>query len=182
MSTKTLMTAQEFAQMQTPETEDFELVDGELIRLPSGTPRHANIRGLTEHKVRSYFERSPIGQVYGEMDCRLNEDTVRRSDLAIFLGAGRLQQMDQDQVPTPFAPDIAVEGLSPSERAMDARRKVRDYLRAGSEEVWLLDHANGEVLVHTGKGIRVLQGTDVLDSPLLPGFAVAVADLVLKPY
>ena len=33
MSTKTLMTAQEFAQMQTPETEDFELVDGELIRL-----------------------------------------------------------------------------------------------------------------------------------------------------
>ena len=39
MATKTLaivpMTADEFAQMQTAETEDYELVDGELIPLPS---------------------------------------------------------------------------------------------------------------------------------------------------
>jgi Uma2 family endonuclease len=39
MSTKTLMTVEEFAQMHTAETEDYELVDGELIPLPTGTPR-----------------------------------------------------------------------------------------------------------------------------------------------
>ena len=52
--------------------------------------------------------------------------------------------------------------------------------RAGSKEVWLLDHANGEVIVHTATGIRMLQGTDVLESGLLPGFSAAVTDLVVN--
>jgi Uma2 family endonuclease len=68
--------------------------------------------------------------------------------------------------------------LSPSEGAIDLRHKVRDYLRGGSREVWLLDHSNGEVQVNTSSGIRVLEASDVLDSPLLPGFGVKVADLI----
>jgi Uma2 family endonuclease len=179
MSTKTLMTVDEFAQMQTAETENYELVDGELIPLPSATPRHAKIRDLVSRLTWNYFERNPIGGSFGEIDCRLGEHTVRQPDVSIFLSE-RLKQMDLDKIPVPFAPDIAVEVLSPSEKAMAVRRKVRDYLRAGSKEVWLLDHANGELLVHTRGGIRVLQGTDVLESPLLPGFSAAVADLVVK--
>ena len=65
---------------------------------------------------------------------------------------------------------------------MNVRRKVRDYLRAGSKEVWLLDHANREVLVHTSTGIRVLLETDALESPLLAGFSAIVADLVVNLY
>jgi len=175
MSTKTLMTVDEFAQMQAAETEDYELVDGELIPLPTGTPRHAKIRDLTGHLLWTYFRGKPVGVAIGEIDCKITDDTVRRPDLSVFL-----RQIDEDKIPVPFAPDIAVEVLSPSERAMDLRRKVRDYLRGGSREVWLLDHANGEVLVHTSSGIRVLQGTDVLESPLLPGFSATVADLVVN--
>ena len=86
----------------------------------------------------------------------------------------------KEKIPVPFAPDIAVEVLSASEIAVDVRRKVLDCLRAGSQEVWLLDHANGEILVHTSHGIRVLQAADVLESPLLPGFSVPVTDLVVN--
>ena len=68
----------------------------------------------------------------------------------------------------PFAPDIAVEVLSPSDLAVNVRRRVRGYLRAGSKEAWLLDHANVEALIHTTNGIRKLQGTDILESALLP--------------
>ena len=46
MSTKTLTTVEQFAQMRTGDTEDYELVDGELIPLSSGTPRHNLIRDL----------------------------------------------------------------------------------------------------------------------------------------
>jgi Uma2 family endonuclease len=133
MSTKTLMTVQEFAQMQTAETEDYELVDGELVPLPSGTIRHAKIRDLIGHLLWSYFGTNPIGEAMSEIDCRLSDDTVRRPDVAIFLGKDRLSQLDPDRIPAPFSPDIAVEVLSPSEKAMDVRRKVRDYLRAGSK-------------------------------------------------
>ncbi|MSV28420.1 MAG: Uma2 family endonuclease [Bryobacterales bacterium] len=95
----------------------------------------------------------------------------RRPGLSIFLGADRLQLLGPDRVPAPFPPDIAVEGLSPSEKAMDTRRKVRDYLGAGSREVWLLDHVAAEVCVHTAGNVRLIGGTGTLESPLLPGFS-----------
>ena len=180
MTTKTRMTVEEFAQMHTADTEDYELVEGELVPLSSGTVRHADIRGDTEHKMRTYFERNPIGRVYAEIDCRVPGGTVRRPDLSIFLNE-RLLQIDLDKIPVPFAPDIAVEVLSPSESAMEARRRVREYLRAGSQEVWLLDHSNGEIVIHTATGMRLLQEADQLESPLLPGFSVAVADLLKTP-
>ncbi len=180
MSTKTLMTVEQFAEMETADTENFELVEGELIPLSSGTPKHNRIRDLIGRLLWMYFKGNPPGEAIVELDCRLASDTVRKPDVAIFLGEERLRQIDQDKIPAPFAPDIAVEVLSPSESAVDVRRKVLDYLRGGSKEVWLLDHANGEMLVHTNAGIRVLGATDVLDSPVLPGFRAAVADLVVN--
>jgi Uma2 family endonuclease len=173
------MTVEQFAQMQTADTEDYELVDGELIPLSSGTPRHNKIRDLTGHLLWLYFKANPIGEAYAENDCRTGDDTVRRPDVSVFLGE-RLKQIDQDKIPAPFAPDIAVEVLSASESAVNVRRRIREYLHAGGREVWLLDHQNGEILVHTSDGIRLLQESDVLDSPLLPGFTVAVADLVVN--
>ncbi len=89
MSTKTLMSVEEFAQMTTSETEDYELVEGELVLLPSASPLHADVRGRLEHLLRSYFESHPIGVVLGEVDCRINEELVRRPDLSILL-SGRL--------------------------------------------------------------------------------------------
>jgi hypothetical protein len=50
---------------------------------------------------------------------RPGEETVRRPDLAIFV-AGRLDGVDRKKIPLPFAADIAVEVLSPSEIAFDA--------------------------------------------------------------
>ena len=171
------MTAEEFGQMITLETEDYELVDGELIALSSATPRHAMIRGTVEHEIYNYFKRNPVGETLSGVDCRIADCTVRRPDVSVFLG-GRLRQIDLNKIPVPFAPDIAVEVLSPSESAIDVHRKVRDYLGAGTQEVWLLDHVNGELFVHTNTIIRLLLGNDVLESPLLPGFAAAVRELL----
>jgi Uma2 family endonuclease len=180
MSTKALMTVEQFAQMRTADTEDYELVEGELIPLSSGTPRHAEIRDLTGDLIRSYFRSNRLGKVYAEIDCLLQDDEVRRPDLSIFLN-DRLSLIDLDRIPAPIAPDIAVEVLSPSEGAIDLRHKVRDYLRGGSREVWLLDHSNGEIQVITTAGIRILAGSDVLESPLLPGFTVTADEFLLNP-
>jgi Uma2 family endonuclease len=178
MSTKALMTVEQFAEMRTGDTEDYELVEGELIALPSATPVHASIRDLVGHLIWMYFRGNPIGKSYGEVDCQVSDEVVRRPDVSVFLGRERLGQIDENRIPIPFAPDIAVEVLSPSESAIEVRRKVREYLRAGTREVWVLDHDNGEVLIETEGGIRVLQGADTLESTLLPGFSAPVADLI----
>lgn len=177
MATKTLMTAEEFAQMETAEDESYELVDGELIPVPSAIPLHAVIRDRMVRLVSNYFEGNTTGGAIGGTDCLISSDTVRKPDLSVFLGE-RWTELDLYRVPVPFAPDIAVEVLSPSEHAMDVTRKVRDYLSAGSQEVWLLDHDNGELQIRTKTGIRLLEGNDALSSPLLPGFSVSVADLL----
>jgi len=65
--------------MDTPEMDD-ELVDGELIALPSATPMQARVRQNVEVLIRSYFERNQAGAVFGEIDCCLSDDTVRRPD------------------------------------------------------------------------------------------------------
>ncbi len=177
MSTQTLMTADEFAHMNTSETDDYELVEGELVQLSSPTLLHASVRFRIETIFANYFEQHPIGRKFGEVDCRITDDTVRRPDVSVFLGE-RLRQLDPNKIPAPFGPDIAVEVLSPSERAIDVHRKVRDYLGAGGKEVWILDHVNRELFVHSHHGIRLLTDNDVLESPLLPGFAATVHDFL----
>jgi len=177
MATRALMTTEEFAQMNTAETEAYELVEGELIRLPSPTPIDARICQNVAFLVETYLRANRIGTILGEVDCRISRDTVRQPDLLILLNE-RLQQVDPRKVPIPFAPDIAVEVLSPSEATIDTHRKVGDYLGAGSKEVWVLDHDNGQLFVHTATGIRRLVRNDVLETPLLPGFAAPVGDLL----
>jgi len=178
MATAALLTVEEFARISASATEDFELVEGELVSLPSPNPIHAQIRGVLEYLLRGYFEATPGGLALSEVDCRIANYTVRRPDLAIFL-AGRLDGVDRKKSPLPFAPDIAVEVLSPSETAFDVNRKVLGYLAGGSQEVWVLDHENGEVFIQTETGIRLLRGTGaILDSPLLPGFSASVAKLL----
>jgi Uma2 family endonuclease len=177
MATKALMTVEEFVQMDTADNETYELVDGELIPLSSATPLHSIIRGRAEQLVRNYFDSNPIGGAMSETDCRIGGDTVRKPDLSIFLGE-RWQKFDLKKVPVPFSPDIAVEILSPSEHAMDVNRKVREYLAAGSQEMWLFDPENGEVHVRTNARFCVIEGRSALESPLLPGFSVGVAALL----
>ncbi len=177
MSTKALMTVEQFAEAMTAETENFELVDGELIPMSGASHRHNRVKDLLGHFLWVYFKTHAAGEAVSEDACRITDDTVRIPDLSVFLGEDRLRQLDQEEFPVPFSPDIAIEVLSPSERAMDVRRKVRDYLGAGSAEVWLVDHANAEVVVHTSSGIRLVSGKDVLESSLLPGFGIAVSEL-----
>ena len=178
MSTKTLMTVEQYAQMDTTDTERFELVEGELIPVSSGTPLHAKVRDLLLFYLLGYFRKNPIGMVLAEIDCLLGEATVLCADISIFL-ADRSQRIAMRKVPIPFAPGIAAEVLSPSHSAMEVNRRIRRFLDAGCQEVWLLDTENGAILVHAPNGIRSIQATQQLESPLLPGFSVPVAELLM---
>ena len=88
--------------------------------------------------------------------CCFSGETVRRLDLAIFL-ANHWKAIDRNKIPVQFAPDIAVEVLSAHESAVDVHRKALEYLAAGSQEVWQLNHENGEIFVQTNSDIRLLR-------------------------
>jgi Uma2 family endonuclease len=176
MSTKSLMTVEQFAGMTTADTENYELVEGELVPLSSGTPFHAKIQRKLMHLLEDFFAARGFGDCYQEIDCRTGGDSVRRPDVSVFLG-DRASRIDPYQIPVPYAPDIAVEVLSPSERASDMHRKVGEYLSAGASEVWILDEGNQIVFIHSTVGIRKLSASEFIESLLLPGFRASISEL-----
>src|SRR5437660_28386 len=122
MSTKTLMTVEQFAQMPREEAVHFELVEGELVPVASATPEHAWVRDGVLVKMRVFLDGKKIGIVLAEVDCRTAEDTVRRPDVSFFT-TGRWELVNPRQLPIPFAPDIAIEVVSPSEGVLALNRK-----------------------------------------------------------
>jgi Uma2 family endonuclease len=78
-----------------------------------------------------------------------------------------------------FAPNLAVEILSPSTRRKDLLRKPTHYFSAGVQELWLIDGDERvfHVLLPSGEYHEWVDG-DSASSPLLPGFEVAVTDLI----
>ena len=78
-----------------------------------------------------------------------------------------------------FAPDLAVEILSPSDRTGGVLAKVADWITAGTLLVWLVDPSRREARVYRADGSEsilvapaVLSGEDVL-----PGLMIALADV-----
>jgi Uma2 family endonuclease len=79
----------------------------------------------------------------------------------------------------PGAPDLAVEVLSPDDRASDVLAKVQDFLDAGCARIWVVDPRTHSVTVYRSLSeIAVLREADVLtDDELLPGFSLSVAQI-----
>lgn len=66
--------------------------------------------------------------------------------------------------------------LSPSETWPEVERKVDDWLAAGVREVWLADPVHRSITIRRPDGtVTRLEGEAALQSPLLPGFSVAVS-------
>jgi Uma2 family endonuclease len=79
----------------------------------------------------------------------------------------------------PVVPDLAVEVISPTDKAFDVMAKVREYFAGGVREVWQVYSNTEQVLVFSSPTtVRILTRADELTGdPVVPGFRVKVADL-----
>jgi Uma2 family endonuclease len=104
--------------------------------------------------------------------------TVREPDVA-FIAADRLQPEGFGRGFWPGAPDLAVEILSPSNRATEIQAKVLEYLDAGTRMVWVIDPQSGTATAYRSReDIRLLGPGDALDgADVLPGFRLPLSEL-----
>jgi Uma2 family endonuclease len=107
-----------------------------------------------------------------------NPDTVRSPDVFYV----RAERIPTTGIPEGFwevPPDLAVEVVSPSESAADVRDKVRDYLSAGTQLVWIIYPRSREVMVHTPDGLAKTysEGDELAGFEVLPNFTCVVASL-----
>ena len=183
MSTKTLLTVQDYAALEEPSGVRYELSNGELIVSPSASYLHNEIRDYFNALLRSFVKPRKLGYVTSETDVKLVGEVVRRPDVAFFR-AGRLDGIDLDQAPLPLSPDLVQKIVSKSDRADDLLLKVSQYLQAGARAVWLR-YPNARLAYRYVPGnlepeVRSVQAGDKFEEPeLLLGFSLPVAEIAV---
>lgn len=159
--------------------ERAELVGGQVVELAPPGFRHGEIAMTIGHLLREHVTRGSLGVVVTETGFILSRDppTVRAPDLAVVLASRVPSPRPVHFFPGP--PDLAVEVLSPDDRPAEVAAKVADYIRAGTQAVWVGDPDAQTVTVHS-RDQAVRYGVDeYLDgAPVLPGLRLAVRDLL----
>src|SRR4029077_17708918 len=155
-----LMTADDLLHTPAPHKRT-ELVRGVLVvREPAGG-LHGVVALNLGAELAGYVKRTGAGRVFAAetgFQLATGPDTVRAPDVA-FVRRDRLPEPTPRGFPR-LAPDLAVEVLSPGDRAGEVLAKVADWLSAGTRLVWVIDperrlapgyrHDRGETLVAGG--------------------------------
>ena len=158
-----------------------ELVEGELVpRTPTGG-RHAALAVRIGRLLDEHVEARDLGVCCGPgtgFILQRNPDTVRAPDAAVVLKA----RIPDTGIPTaywPFAPDHAVEVVSPSDRLADVHVKIAEYFAAGTRLVWLVEPETPMVHVYRSPQEVDVVGTeqDLGGGDVLPGFRCPVRRL-----
>ena len=128
-----------------------------------------------------------LGEVLTETGFRLRELPVRagrvRGPDASFVKASRLPPRSETRRGSlRFAPDLAVEVVSPDEREDDLQAKIQMYFEAGTPIVWVVrpDTETVEVRRHDGSRSEFRIGDTLTSAEAgfdVDGFSLALADL-----
>ena len=156
-----------------------EVSRGQLVREPRPGARHGRVAFEIASRLRAFVRDHDLGSV--EMECGFvlasNPLAVRGPDAA-FIAKERLPP----DVPAgfwPFAPDLAVEVVSPSNTTSELETKVLEYLDAGTLIVWVIDPDTRTARVYSGNEARIVRESDMLSAgDVVPGFSVVLSEIL----
>jgi Uma2 family endonuclease len=179
MATQTTLTLEQF--LALPEQEEdgthYELSAAELITLPPPGFRHAAIVVRIATLLSTTIDRQEYivaaGDVGFVLDSSQGSATIRGADVAV-----NRRESIGEPVPVGLfkgAPLVAIEVISPGNRAEDLERKIEQYLTAGSSEVWVVYPDTSRVYVYRSgeRNPQVVVDGESFESVLGHRFAVA---------
>lgn len=165
-----------------PEEDNIrrELIGGELFVTPSPTTGHQGVVMLLSARLFTHAEERG-GRVFpAPLDVFFTQRDVVEPDV-LYVAPEHLDRVEPRFVRS--APDLVVEVSSPSTHAIDLTRKLRLYEEHGVPEYWYVDLEAGRIEVYRTRGEgygppTLLGRADVLESPVVPGFSLQVADVL----
>ena len=179
--TSTRLTAEEYFALP-PTERRTQLIDGEIV-VTEASLRHQRITGEIYLLLTMWLRQHPgNGEAGIPVNVHLDDRNVFAPDVWWVPEASRPAR-DAKRIVGP--PALAVEVRSPSTWRYDVGTKKATYERLGLSELWLVDTQANSVLVYrrsTAKADRFdvaleLEATEVLTTPLIPGFSLDLAAL-----
>ena len=158
-----------------PEDVRYELLDGELVIMPSPKEIHQRIQLAIGLALALFVQNRALGRLYfAPFDVLFTDNDVAQPDL-IFVSNARAHIVTEDNIQG--APDLLVEVHSPSTADRDKDFKRSLYERHGVTEYWMVDPYAKTVTVlllgEDGYQTVAIYGEDqTLTSPTLTGFTL----------
>ncbi|MFO0848405.1 MAG: Uma2 family endonuclease [Gemmataceae bacterium] len=160
----------------------YELVDGELRELSVST-KSSRVGGRVYRRLDEYADRAGGWAFPAETGFQcFTGNTVRKPDAAFIAWDRLTTEQYEDEGYCQVCPDLVVEVTSPNDLAWEVVAKRELWLAAGVRVVWEIDPDARLVFAHSAAGVTRFREDDTLTGdPVLPGFAVPVADLFKLP-
>ena len=168
---KIKFTYRDYKNLPESETKRYELLEGELIMVPSPNERHQSISRNLEFILYQFIRDNNLGTIYdAPFDVVLGDD-VFQPDI-IYISKERLNIIADEGIRG--APDLIVEILSPATAQRDRTYKRTLYARHGVREYWLVDPDERSIeVMELGKigfeSVGVYRKGEMLTSPLFQG-------------
>lgn len=173
------ITVDDFETLAADPGHRYELVDGELIDM-DGVPPHGNVTGEIYVLIRMHVRAAGLPlNVDVSTGFRMNPYTLRFPDVQVTT-MERMAAYDASAGGWPhFAPDVAIEVVSPSNTPAELARKAGEYFANGTRVMWIADPDSRTVTVRRpGAEEQVFGPDDILwGDPEISGFACPVADI-----
>ena len=160
----------------------YELAEGVLVEKVAGV-QESFLAVVVGGHLSTFADRHDLGFVLGADGlAHLAPGLVRIPDVA-FVSWRRYPTRRVPLLPMlDFAPDLAVEVLSPSNTQREMQRKLSDYFGAGVTTVWYVDPVQRQVQVYDGvdRSTLVTQDQVLTGEPVLPGFTLNLRELFAR--
>lgn len=175
-----LVTAEAFAEMPDPPDKRIDLVEGQVVEKPLLGAKGATAHAKLLSALAAFVEQHNCGIVIAGAGhvLRRDPDTVRHVGIS-FIAREHVPAGEPAEWFWEGAPTLAVEAVSFYGTANDLHLRVRDYLRAGTQLVWVLWPDTRSVSIHRpdGTSSEISVHAQLDGGDILPGFIVTVGDL-----
>ena len=161
----------------------YELLDGDIVMVPSPTTIHQRISRNLEYLLMQFIRKHGLGEIF-DAPCDVvlgqgKEREVVEPDL-LFITRQRRHIITEKEIRG--APDLVVEILSSGTEARDRGYKKVLYGRYGVREYWIVDPQTQSLEVYAlGEGGLALQSkygrSQTMESSLFPGMNIELAEV-----
>ena len=158
-----------------------EIVAGKVEIKEMPGLRSSGIAARIMVELGIYLKTNNIGRLYGaDATFTTIQENERMADVALVFNE---KLKDGEPISkADFAPDLAVEVISPTDMNSKVVKKVREYFAAGVRRVWLVEPELETVTVYLSLNRTQIfyKSEELTDEELLPNFRLPLSEIFLN--
>ncbi|MFN0174218.1 MAG: Uma2 family endonuclease [Saprospiraceae bacterium] len=176
-----LLTYKDYAAITPNDNGNYELINGNIVFMPSPTPQHQDVVTELATLLRVFAKSNDLGKVYtAPLDTSFDEINTFQPDI-LFIRKDRAHIIGAKKIEG--APDLVIEVLSEGNTPKVMSFKKHIYETFWVREYWVLDLKKKTVVQYLNEEgefqkLNTFKATEAVKSVVLEGFQTKLEDLL----